>query len=174
MRGPWGTSIPRPTGIARRWWILGGVGVGLVLLTGLGLGVIYPKVGAYMIRSRVGDRLGARIDRKITFGSIDVTIGHAVLRDISVRGPNDGDLPLVHVDRVDVDFDGWAALFGTVDLGEAKVDGVVATVRRDAKGNDNVMDVLEHLRKKDGDTGSGGHSPRPTKLTVTHARLFAN
>jgi hypothetical protein len=164
----------RPWGISRRWLILGGVGAGLVLLTGLGLGVIYPKVGAYMIRSRVGDRLGTRIDRQITFGSIDVTIGHAVLRDISVRGPNDGDLPLVHVDRVDVDFDGWKALFGTIELGEAKVDGVVATLRRDAKGNDNVLDVIEHLRAKPGGETSGGHSPRPTKLTVTHARLFAN
>src|SRR5258706_12460548 len=113
----------RALGISRRWLIAGGVLAGLLLLLGLTLGVIYPKVGAYMIRSRLGGKLAARIDRKIDFGSIDVTLGHAGLRDISGRGPRHGDLPLVHVDRIDLDFDARKSLFGTIQLAERQSDG---------------------------------------------------
>ena len=167
-------TVPR---ISRLWWIAGWVLVGLFALAGVGLAVAYPKVGAYMIRHRFGDRLAAKLDRTIQIGSIDVRLGHAVLRDIAVRGPLDGDTPLVHVDRVDVDFDARASLLGRVELGEAKVDGVIATVRRGADGKDNVRDLVERLRGTRGADGAepgGVHLPKPTQVTVTHVRLLAN
>jgi hypothetical protein len=163
-------------GISRRWWIFGGVVIGLFTVVVVGLAVIYPEVGEHMIRARA-ERLAKKLDRKIEIGAIDISLGHVVVRDIAVRGPNDGDLPLVHVDRVDVDFDAWASLHGGIELGAAKIDGVIATLRRDAAGRDNVRDGLEHYRaatQQDTDTGGGGHTPRPTKITVTHARLLAN
>jgi hypothetical protein len=84
-------------------------------------------------------------------------------------------MPLVHVDRIDVDFDGWGSLVGKVDVGEIAVDGVVVTVRRDASGQDNVRDAIERLRAPaSGEAAGGGGSLRPTKITVTHARLLAN
>ncbi|HEX8112070.1 MAG TPA: transglycosylase domain-containing protein, partial [Kofleriaceae bacterium] len=114
-----------------------------------------------------------RLGRGIRFGAIDVAIGHAVMRDVEIRGPLDGDTPLVHIDQIDLDFDGWRALFGTVELGAARLDGVLVTIHRDASGQDNVHDVLDRLRAK-GEAGGGAPGPRPTSITVTHAKLLAN
>ena len=166
-----GTRLPRNS----RWlWIGGGVTIGVFLLVVIGLAVVYPKVAAHMIRGRA-ERLAKKLDRKIDIGSIDVSLGHLVIRDIAVKGPLDGDLPLFHVDRVDVDFDAWDSLFGRVDLGEATIDGVIASVRRTADGRDNLRDAIEHYRAATAETsGGGGHTPRPTKITVTHGRLLAD
>ncbi|HEY0254212.1 MAG TPA: hypothetical protein VGC41_21940, partial [Kofleriaceae bacterium] len=80
----------------RRWpWVVGAVAVALFALLTVGLGVIYPRVGESMIRKRVA-KLATKIDREITIGKVDVSLGHVVIRDIAVRGPRDGDLPLVH------------------------------------------------------------------------------
>src|SRR3569623_2987043 len=166
-----GTRVPR----SQRWmWIAGGITIGVFVLVVRGLAVIYPKVAAHMIRTRA-DRLAKKLDRTIAIGSIDVSLGHVVVRDIAVKGPLDGDLPLVHVDRVDVDFDTWGSFVGKVELGEAKGDGVIASVRRIADGRDNLRDAIEHYREATADTGTaGGHAPRPTKITVAHARGRAN
>ncbi len=159
----------------RRWpWVVGAVAVALFALLTVGLGVIYPRVGESMIRKRVA-KLATKIDREITIGKVDVSLGHVVIRDIAVRGPRDGDLPLVHVDRVDVDFDTKASLLGRVALGEAKIDGVVADLRRGADGVDNVRDALEHYRAAGDDSGATSSShTRPTKITLSHAKLLAN
>lgn len=158
----------------RRWpWIAGGVAVAVFALVLVGFAVVYPRVGERMIRSRV-DRMAKKLDREITIGKIDVSLGHVVMRDLAVHGPHDGDLPLVHVDRVDVWFDTKASLFGSVKLGEAKIDGVVANLRRGADGVDNVRDALEHYRQSGDGSSSAGHGPRPTRITVTHAKLLAN
>src|SRR5262249_24323309 len=103
----------------------------------------------------------------------DVAIGHAVMRDVEIRGPLDGDTPLVHVDQIDVDFDGWRSLFGTVELGATRLDGVLVTIHRDASGQDNVHDVVDRLRTK-GEAGGGGPGPRPTSITLTHGKVLAN
>src|SRR3569623_1456980 len=166
-----GTRVPR----SQRWmWIAGGITIGVFVLVVLGLAVIYPKVAAHMIRTRA-DRLAKKLDRTIAIGSIDVSLGHVVVRDIAVKGPLDGFFLLVNDDRVDVDFDTWGSFVGKVELGEAKVDGVIASVRRAAAGRDNLRDAIEHYREATADTGtSGGHAPRPTKITVAHARVLAN
>ncbi len=147
---------------------------GLLALVLVALAVVYPKLGAYEIRKRLSDRLGAKLDRVITIGSIRVRLGHATVSDLSVRGPLDGDTPLVHVDRIDLDFDAWGSLIGRVELGEAKVDGVIATLRRGSDGKDNVRDMLDRWKTSgNGDDAPGGHTPKPTQMTVTHVRLLA-
>src|SRR5580704_5163224 len=168
------TRRMRSPPISRRWWIAGAVIGGLGALVLVALAVVYPKLGAYEIRKRLSDRLGAKLGRTIDIGSIHVRLGHATVSDLSVRGPLDGDTPLVHVDRIDVDFDAWGSLLGRVELGEAKVDGVIATLRRGSDGKDNVRDMLEHWNTGgNGDDAPGGHTPKPTQMTVTHVRLLA-
>src|SRR3569623_3707355 len=95
----------RPLPFSRRWLIAGGVGIGVLLLVVIGLGVIYPRVGAWMIRSKVAAKVAARPGRTVTFGSIDVHLGHATLRGVDLRGPPAGAMPLVHIARIAVDFD---------------------------------------------------------------------
>ncbi|MBS1122621.1 MAG: glycosyl transferase family 51 [Deltaproteobacteria bacterium] len=160
-------------------WMIPSIAAGtLVLLVVLGLFVIYPRVGAWMIRDKAGAKLTAKLGREIRFGSIDVSLGHAVIHDLEVRGPLDGDTPLVHVDRIDLDFDTVSSLVGSVHVGAAKLDGVVVTIRRYADGRDNLRDVIDHLRTDRAKDGAGDDKPSsgmlPTSITVTHGRLFAN
>jgi hypothetical protein len=166
------------TSVPRRWLIAGGVVIGSLVVVALVLGVIYPRVGASMIRDKVGGKLGKKLGRNVTFGDIDVSLGHAVLHHVEVRGPLDGKTPLVHVDRIDVAFDAWASLAGKVKVGEAKLEGVVVSVRRDSQGRDNLRDLVDRLRDdtktEGGGSGGGLGSMRPTKITVKRARLLAD
>jgi hypothetical protein len=164
-----GTALPRSE---RRWWIAGAIVVGIAALVLLALAVVYPKLGAYEIRKRLTDQLATKLGRTIDVGSIRVRLGHAIINDVSVRGPLDGDTPLIHVDRIDLDFDAWSSLFGRVVLGAARVDGVVATLHRTSGGIDNVRDMLEHWNTGSGGA-AGGHSAKPTQLAVTHLRVLA-
>ena len=161
--------------VPRRWLYAGGSVIGALLLVLLGLGVVYPRVGAWMIRDKVGGKLAHKLGRTVTFGDIDVSLGHAVLRDIEVRGPLDGNTPLVHVDRVEVDFDTWGSLRGKVEVGEATIEGVMVTLRRDAAGRDNVRDILKRRAQREaGGTQTTLGRMRPTKLTVTKIRVLAD
>ncbi|MDX2089052.1 MAG: transglycosylase domain-containing protein [Kofleriaceae bacterium] len=173
-RAAGGTAVRVPS--RRRWVIAGAVVVGLVVLTLVGLFVIYPAVGARMIREKLTAKLGARLGREIAIGAIEVKLGHAVVRDLEVRGPHDGGTPLVHVDRIDIEFDAVKSLVGSVRLGAAKVDGVTVAVHRDAEGNDNVRDVVDRLTGKAGSDaeGEGGASLRPTELTVARIKVTAD
>src|SRR5262245_54035474 len=164
----------RIPGLSRRWLIAGAISLGVVLAASIALFVVYPRVGAWMIRSKVGGKLATKLGREVQFGAIDVALGHAAMRDVEVRGPLDGDTPLVHVDRIDVEFDAWSSLVGTVEVGAAKLDGVLVTIHRGGDGQDNVRDVLERLRGKGEGGGGGGLGLRPTSIAVTHGRLLAN
>jgi hypothetical protein len=165
----------RIPGLSRRWLIAGAISLGTVLAVTIALFVVYPRVGAWMIRSKVGDKVAARLGREVRFGAIEVGLGHATLRDLEIRGPLDGDTPLVHVARIDVEFDAWKSLVGTVQLGPAKLDGVLVTITRDASGQDNLRDVLDRLRGQGGGGGGGaGPGMRPTSITMTRGRLQAN
>ena len=66
--------------LSKRWLIAGAVALGLGVMVLVGLGVVYPRVGAYMIRHKISGRLETKLGRKVTFGAIDVSLGHAVLR----------------------------------------------------------------------------------------------
>jgi transglycosylase-like protein len=167
--------MPIP-GLSRRWLIAGAVSLGLVLTVTVGLAVVYPRLGAWMIRTKVGAKLAAKLGRDVKLGTIEVVLGHAVIRNIEVRGPLDGDTPLVHIDQIDVEFDAWKSLVGKIEVGATKLDGLLVTIHRDAGGQDNVHDVIERLRTKDAAAGTGGASLgiRPTSITVTHGKLLAN
>lgn len=162
--------------VPRRWLWAGGFVLAALLLVALTLGVIYPRVGAYMIKKKVGAKVAQKLGRQIEFGDIDVSLGHAVLRDVEIRGPLDGETPLVHIDRIDVDFDAWASFVGSVKVGEAKLAGLMVSVRRDAFGRDNVLDILDRVRgggatnAKRQDFGS----LRPKKITVTSLKVLAD
>ena len=163
--------------IPRRWLIAGGVVFGGLLLIAFTLGVIYPRVGAWMIKDKVGGKLAKKLGRNVTFGDIDVSLGHAVMTDVEIRGTLDGNTPLVHIDRVDVDFDTWSSFVGNVKVGEAKLDGVMVTLRRDAFGRDNIRDILERREQRKADSAGKDTTlgkMRPTKLTVTHVKLLAD
>ncbi len=163
-----------PSSISRRWIIAGAVVLGALLLVVTALGVIYPRVGAWMIRDKVGGKLAKKFGRDVSFGDINVSLGHATLYDVELRGKLDGNTPLVHVDRIDVDFDTWASFVGNVKVGEAKIDGVMVTLRRDAFGRDNIRDILEKRDERKSGGGSTLGSMRPTKLTVKGIKLLAD
>ncbi|HEY5947174.1 MAG TPA: transglycosylase domain-containing protein [Kofleriaceae bacterium] len=166
-----------PSSIPRRWLIAGGVVIGGLVLLMLMLGVIYPRIGAWMIKDKVGNKLAKKLGRDIKFGDIDVSLGHAVLTDVEIRGPLDGNTPLVHIDRVDVDFDTWSSFVGSVKVGEAKLDGVMVTVRRDNLGRDNVRDIIERREARKSESNGKDSTlgrMRPTKLTVTRVRVLAD
>jgi hypothetical protein len=163
-------------GLSRRWLIAGAVSLGVVLGAAIALFVVYPRVGAWMIRSKVGDKLAARLGREIRFGPVDVGLGHAVLHDVQIRGPLDGDTPLVHIDRIDVEFDAWRSLVGAIEVGATKLDGVLITIHRAADGRDNVQDVIDRVRAPaaSGRATGGGLGLRPKSITVAHGKLLAN
>ena len=165
--------------IPRRWLIAGGIVGGTLLLVVIGLAIIYPRVGAWMIRDKVGGKLEKKLGRKVSFGDIDVSLGHAVLTDVQVRGSLDGNTPLVHIDRVDVDFDTWGSFVGSVKVSQATIDGMMVTLRRDEYGRDNVRDIIERLQEeKSGGSGakksSGFSGMRPDKIVVKRVRLLAD
>src|SRR5262245_10906309 len=81
---------PRRPPLSRRWMITGVIALSVSALIVLGLLVVYPRVGAWMIRDKLGDKVGSRLGRELRIGSIDVSLGHAELRDLQIRGPNDG------------------------------------------------------------------------------------
>src|SRR5438445_1695651 len=156
--------------VSRRWLIAGGITFGTLVLILLALGVIYPRVGAYMIRQRLSGRLAAKLGREVVVGDIDVSLGHATIRDVNIRGKLDGDTPLVHIERIDVDFDATASLVGKIELGDATIRDIMITLRRDQFGHDNVRDIIDRLHAP-GDKGKGT-SQRPKKLTVTGIRML--
>ena len=71
--------------ISRRWLVAGAIGLGAIAFALIALGVVYPRLGAWMIKKR-GAHLGARLGRDIRFGRIDVSLGHAVMHDVDIRG----------------------------------------------------------------------------------------
>jgi hypothetical protein len=161
----------RPT--RRHLVIAGGVVGGLLVLGLLAFYVVYPRVGKWMVESKVVPKLEAKLGRDVTIGSIEIDHGHAVLRDVRVKGPDDGDEPLVRIDRIDVDFDFWASVLGDAKIGKMIVDGVAVRPRRDAAGVDNFRDVLARLGIG-GDAGpdgapvkkSGFGSMKPTTIEI--------
>jgi hypothetical protein len=153
----------------RRLVIAGAIVVGLSLLVTIGLLVIYPRVGAWMIRDNIVPKLEARLGREVAIGDISIELGHAVLTDVTVRGPRDGAEPLVRIARVDVDFDTLRSFVGSAKIDTIVVDGVAVALRRASDG-DNFRDVAERLgviessdpaaEKPKSSGGMGGLKPR--------------
>ena len=170
----------------RRRWLWPVAGFMVFLAAGaIALVILYPRLGASLVRGeahrgQAGDQARPRRSRS---ADVDVSFGHAVLRDLEIRGALDGDTPLVHVDRVDVDFDApGTRCVGTVELGAAIVDGVIVALRRDADGTDNVRDIIDRLRGEDaaaavgerwGETRLRGR-PRSASYTASCSRTTSS
>src|SRR4051812_47276286 len=58
----------RIPGLSRRWLIAGAISLGLMLSVTVGLAVVYPRVGAWMIRTKVGSKLATKLGREIKMG----------------------------------------------------------------------------------------------------------
>src|SRR5689334_4434713 len=107
------TRLALTTRARRRLLIAGSIVGGLAVLAIVGILIVYPRVGAWMIRSKIVPRLEAKLGRAVSIDGIDVSLGHATLRDIVIRGPNDGPTPMVRIDKVDVSFATLPSLVGT-------------------------------------------------------------
>jgi hypothetical protein len=158
--------------LSRRAIILIAVAAALVGLVGGGL-LAYPAIGRWAVRSKVVPKLEKKLGRGVTVGSIEVGYGHATLRDLAIRGDRDGKAPLVHVDRIDVDFEFWPSLVGSVHVRDVAVDGVQVTAHRDAAGKDNFTDVIDHLRaaRTAGGEGGGGLGLHPHAVHVKRVHV---
>ena len=168
---------PMHARVRRRIIVAAAIVVGAAGVLALGLGVIYPRAGAWYVRSRVVPRLEAKLGRKVAIGDIDVSLGHAVLRDVTVRGQADGDAPLVRLDRIDVEFDTWSSLFARADVDRIDVRGGLITVRRDAAGTSNIDDLRTRLLGG-GDAARGKKRGglgrlRPRRASLSGVRLAA-
>jgi hypothetical protein len=152
--------------------IIASVVMVLGLLVVIGVGIVYPRVGEWMLRSKVVPRLEARLGRTIEIGDVDISLGHAVLHRVAIRGRADGDRPLVAVRRVDVDFDVLASFVGDAELEDIVADGVAVGLRR-GSDTDNYSDLIQRLGLRGGDpaasaAGGGGGlgSLRPRRVRV--------
>ena len=139
----------------------------------VGLLVIYPRLGARMVREKVTEKLGAKLGRDVKMGAVEVSLGHAVIRDLEIRGPNDGELPFVHIAKIEIDFEAMPSLIGRVRLGAATLDGVLVNMRRHHDGRDNVRDIIEKLQAQPGG-GGAGDSTMPTSIAMLHGKVVVD
>jgi hypothetical protein len=143
------------TRLKRRLIIAGAAVIAACLLVVIALTVVYPRVGAWYVRSKVVPRLETKLGRKVAIGGIDISLGHAVLRDITVRGAGDTDAPLVRLDRVDVTFDTWRSFLASAKIDRIDVRGGAVSVRRAEDGTSNIDDLKERLAGSRGGDASG-------------------
>src|SRR5688500_11241399 len=85
----------------RRWIIPAAIAGVLSVLVLVGLLVIYPRYGAKKVRSKGTVLLSSKLGRDVRFGAVEVKLGHASIKDVEIRGPNDGELPLVYIESVE-------------------------------------------------------------------------
>lgn len=152
----------------RRWLLIGGATVGLLLCAVLFFFALYGHVGAWILGSRVVPKLEARLGRQVEVGTIDVRRGRALLKNVVIKGPGDMGAPLAIIDRIEARFAFWPSLVGDVEIGEVRIDGVrVAAVR--SREGDNFSDMVARLRGQGSDKaggGGGGGGIRPEVLVV--------
>jgi hypothetical protein len=155
----------------KRLLVAGCVLAGLVVLLLIGLFVIYPKVGAHLIESKYVPRVAAKLGREVTVDDVDVSLGHATLLGVTVRGDGDGAEPLARVARVEVEFDTWASFVGNAEIEDVLAEGVVVALRRGASG-DNFTDLAVRLGVRPAPAGAPAAKPasfgslRPRQLRV--------
>lgn len=152
------------------------IAIGTVLLCAIAaFFLLFPKIGAWVIRTRVLPKVEARLDRQVAVREIKVGYGSVTLRGLTIRGVTDPPTaPLCAVSRVDVTFDFWRALTGDLRLGTLVVEEPRFEVRRDAAGHDNVSDLVERLRGERKDTrgeGGGRRTPLPPVVRVERGWL---
>ena len=151
----------------RRWLLIAGAGtLGLLLMGFLGVLLLYPQLGEWAVRNRVLPRLEARLGRAVDAERITVTRGAAVIEGLEVAGLQEGDPPLVRVERLQVKFDFWRTWLGEIELARALVRGVHVHAERRPDGSDDLEHLVERLglRKRDGADDGGPRGGRLGRL----------
>lgn len=142
---------------------------GLVTVAVL-LYAFYPRIGAWAIRKKVISKLEKRLDRDVKVRSIEVTRGgKAILKGVTIRGPRDGEEPLIRIARVVITYDFWASVRGKIIVDKVSVKGLHAAILRHDKDNDNYSDILRRFTGRgDKRKRSGfGRGLRPKVLTLS-------
>ncbi|HUQ02788.1 MAG TPA: transglycosylase domain-containing protein [Kofleriaceae bacterium] len=159
------------TRLKRRLIIAGAAVIAACLLVVIALTMVYPRVGAWYVRSKVVPRLETKLGRKVAIGGVDISLGHAVLRDVTVRGAGDKDAPLVRLDRVDITFDTWQSFVASAKIDRIDVKGGAVSVRRGPDGTSNIDDLKERFAGRKNDTGEAGAKKRGSSLSGLRPRL---
>ena len=133
-------SPPRRRTHSKRWSGLAFVLVGLATVLLLGK-VVYPRVGARVLRARVVALIEARLHRSATIDHVDVHFGHASIRGLRITG---NDAPLATIGRIDVTFGGLASLFGKIEIESAELFD--ADVSLSARETSQVLDAIRTER----------------------------
>ncbi len=151
-----------------RWLKLGGaIALGLAVALAAGFYLFYPDIAAWAIRSKVLNRVEKRLDRQVRAGQISVTRdGRAVLRDVVVRGPDDGEAPLVRIGRVTIYYGFWAALRGDLQVDRVVLEDVHGAAQRNPDGTSNFGDLLKRFSGKGGAGGGVRRGLRPRHLEL--------
>ncbi len=155
--------IRPPAGRTRqqlRWRLSrGGLVVAAVaaLVVTLALTVAYPLVGRWMIRTRTMAALEARFGRA-SIGSIDVGLGHAVLRNVRLGEPARG-LQVV-IERIDVEVATWSSLVGRIHIDRLRIRGVTVQL-----GRGGAAELLATRTARRGD-GRRPRLPRPDQVVI--------
>ncbi|MCP4445226.1 MAG: transglycosylase domain-containing protein [Myxococcales bacterium] len=160
----------------RRPLLMAGGGLlGLLLLAGVVVWILYDRIGEWAIREKVLPRLEARLGRAVEVGSIDVDRGRVVLRGVVVPSLAPGTEPLVRVDALEVDYDYGASWLGRVRLFEARAEGLTAHASRRADGTSELREFMQKFRGPTGEegasSGGGGNSLRPKKLRLSEGTV---
>ncbi len=148
--GPPEGRVKRPRSRRRRRLLIG-AGVTLVLLGGLALtaALLAPRLGPWLVKTRVIPALEKRFHRSITVGAVEGGLYQMELRQVSVRGPHDcPDQPLFQADRVRLTYDFWPLLSGRLALRSLTVERPRLCLRRDRQGQDNLSDILRRLQRR--------------------------
>lgn len=152
----------------RRAVLIAGVSIAGLITAALILYGLYPRIGAWAIRKKVIARLEKKLDRDVSVGDIQVTRGgKAVLKDVIIKGPRDGNEPLAHIARVIINYDFWASVHGAVRVSKVRVEGLRAVAVRNGPDNDNFSDIVRRFRKRPGKRKrriSGGLRPEVVVL----------
>ncbi len=98
--------------------VLGWVAIVAVLVP-VSLWVIYPRVGEWVIRHRLMPRLEQKLGQRISVEDIEVSLGHATLRNINTH--NTMGQGINTIARLDLDFSVWRSLVGSIRLQSATV-----------------------------------------------------
>ncbi len=129
--------------------------------------ILYPRIGAWGFRSKVLPKLEARLGRAVHVGHIDVSRGHAALRDVVIGGPGDPpNEPLLHIKRIHVRFAFWPSLRGKMTLREVSVEGFAGHARRRRDGTDNFSDLLRRFSSRGRGGGGRRLGLRPKLVTL--------
>ncbi len=151
----------------------GKVSIVVIVLGVLAIGaffLLFPRLAAWAIRSRVLPKVEERLDRQLTVEDIKVGYGRATLAGIGMYGPADAErAPLARVPKIEISFDFWKLLTGKVIIYEVVVDGPRLELTRDATGKDNYSDVAVRLRARRSDGApsvTGGRTIRPEIVRV--------